>query len=536
MSFPALLKRLLVSGLWFLAFLILFTSTVNAQSKTPNPFNTNPDVEANLHNGAQIVLVETMSAMICQLAGVDYMNPGKKCIGMDPDSGKLGFVENGRGMIGVMGTLIGYTFVPPASSVQYVAYLKDNFGIAKPTYAANTTCNEKGLGFCGLIPVLELWKIMRNLVYLLFILIFIIIGLAIMLRVHIDPRTVMTVQNQIPKIIIGIVLVTFSFAIAGLLVDVMYVASYLLGNVISGAAPDAQSFSAVVTSNNPFDAANKTYEGGIFKIITDGSNSVTELVNSVFIDPNNGKNLFERTWGQGDILGGILVGIGSFILGMLAFLIILIGMIFVLIRLWVILIFAYINTLLDIVFAPFWFLLGLVPGSSAGFGGWFRDMIANLSVYPATIVMLMMANVFVQTVNDPTLPKGDLFVPPLLGNSQNVQAVAGIIALGFLFMLPNVLTIMRGALKAPKIDYGPVFKPAGVGAGVIAALPKRGFETLERRRYAKSVPYAYKGLFGLVSTYFGNPLLRPMPPDQPAGNRPSREPPLKGAGGGGESH
>lgn len=57
---------------------------------------------------------------------------------------------------------------PPASSIEYVAGIIDNFQnkkLAQPVYAQNT-----GFGFSALSPVLPVWRIFRNLAYLVFIL------------------------------------------------------------------------------------------------------------------------------------------------------------------------------------------------------------------------------------------------------------------------------------------------------------------------------------------------------------------------------
>ncbi|MEK9176308.1 MAG: hypothetical protein AAB520_02605, partial [Patescibacteria group bacterium] len=451
----------------FAIFYFLFAiAPVHAQSQssTVNVLNTNPDVEKNLHNVTQIVMMETMSAMMCQLTGRDPLSPNQKCLGVDPETGKIGFVGNGGGMISVMGTLISYTFVPPVSSTQYISYLKNNFGLIKPIYAQTSAeCKGPGMGFCGLKPVILLWATMRNFAYLIFILLFVVLGLAIMLRIHIDPRTVMTVQNQIPKIIVGLLLVTFSFSIAGLLVDTMYVASYLLGSVIASADVDRgqQDFRKIVTASNTFDAANKSYTGGVFGIVTDGSQTIHGLVNNLFLGPKPEDN-FANKFGNVEGVGGPLVGILSTFIEVLANIIIGIAVIYILIKLWIILVLSYINILLDVIFAPFWFLLGLLPGSEMGIGGWFKDMLANLAVYPATIAMLMLANVFLHALRG---ADGALFVPPVLGNAHSANEISGLIGLGFFFMLPNVLQIMKGAFKAPKIDLGPVFAPAGEAVG-----------------------------------------------------------------------
>src|SRR6185437_16773771 len=60
------------------------------------------------------------------------------------------------------------------------------------------------------------------------------------LRFRVDPRTVMTLQNQIPRVIIAILLITFSYAIAGALIDLMWTATYAGVNFISSAAPNSK--------------------------------------------------------------------------------------------------------------------------------------------------------------------------------------------------------------------------------------------------------------------------------------------------------
>src|SRR3989344_4691004 len=103
-----------------LVFCLFFTVPVSAQSEnptiTPSPYiqtnhnaisNTNPDVPKNLHNWTQTVMIEVMSAMTCQLAGIDPVNPKAQCLGVDQKTGKIGYAEGGGGgAIGVAGHMI----------------------------------------------------------------------------------------------------------------------------------------------------------------------------------------------------------------------------------------------------------------------------------------------------------------------------------------------------------------------------------------------------------------------------------------------
>ena len=85
-----------------------------------------------------------------------------------------------------------------------------NVGITQPVYA-------QGIGFSALTPTLQVWKAFRNLSYFLFIIIFIVVGFMIMFRAQINPQTVVTVQAALPKIVVTLIMITFSYAIAVLL-------------------------------------------------------------------------------------------------------------------------------------------------------------------------------------------------------------------------------------------------------------------------------------------------------------------------------
>lgn len=485
-------KLIEVSNFWrlFIVAVIFFTSfallglrnnahaynstsetSSNAQSYS-NSQEIDPNVPMNMHTGTQILMIEVLSALTCQLGGYDPLSTDHKCLGVDSRTGKIGFVQQGGGLVSVMGHLIDYTFVPPVSSAQYVAYMKDNFGITKSAYAQFSesdtnpcaTDTVRGVGFCGLLPVLPIWVTMRNIVYLILILVFVVIGLGIMLRIHIDPRTVMTVQNQIPKIIIGIVAITFSFAIAGFLIDIMWVTTYLFAGVITGAtngAIDTTHMTAVIRAGNPIDAAN-SLPNSILDIARETSSALANLIQHAVIERGQDLGVF------GDLAGGLI--------NIIAFLVFLIAIVVALLRLWVSLIFAYINIILDVIFAPFWIIAGLLPGSSMGVGAWARDLIANLAVFPVAISFFLLADYLIDAFsrsggpNEVTIVRS--FVPPLMGGTD-AKAVAALIGFGFILMLPNVMATVKAALKAPKINLGPIMGPIGVGGHIVGGTPKR---------------------------------------------------------------
>ena len=507
--------KLKISILLATCYLLFATVPAFAQSQNPhlNP-NTNPDVPKNLHTWTQNVMIEVMSAMSCQLSGIDTTNPKTQCLGVDQKTGKIGFVNGGGGAIGVAGKMIAMLYTPPLHTGDYFKYLANNFGIAKSAHAAT--------GFQGLRPIQSVWVAFRDIVYLLFVIIFIVIGLAIMLRVRIDPRTVMTIQNQIPKIIVGIILVTFSYAISGFLIDMMYTSIYLTGNLLTNASSQPASVvTGLIQSDNPFSAAKQA--AGVADPAWQSSQTVAKYI-SPFFDNTPGriitgilgyqllrfieqsgpvKNALEKVKigaktlgsilgtglgtivapGVGTIIGGVVgktvgeliaggigagigVAFGPFIIqqlfSIIAFLIIMIAVLWALFRLWFILILSYIYILIDVTLAPFWIAGGLIPGSPVTFTGWLRHIASSLLVFPLTIGLFLLGKIFIDAFGE--VQTANQFVPPLIGNPASTNAIGAIIGLGIILLTPNVLTMAQKALKAPQLDVGSAMRAIGAGA------------------------------------------------------------------------
>lgn len=413
-------------------------------------FAQEPQPKQDLHTYTQTVMIEVMSSLTCVLAGVDPVNPSQKCLGIA--NGKIGPVDSSGGAIGAMGSLIALTYTPSLNTGDYVRYLAGNFGVTKSAYA-----QQNGIGLQGLSPLVPIWAAFRNITYLLFVLIFLAIGFAIMLRVRIDPRTVMSIENQIPKIIIGLILVTFSFAIVGFLIDLMWLFIYLVIGVfrtipgvnISDSFANIQGLNALEVANN--------ISGGIFGIATNSTNGIREIVTGLFAGEGTPLNALSDIPGLGGILGGIANGIIS----VLFFIIIAIAILFSLFRLWFTLIKAYVMILIVAVFSPFWILAGMLPGSKLSFVSLLRELGANLVSFPATIVLFLLAKTFIDAFAGPS--ENPLFVPPLIGNPGDYKALGAIVGLGMILIAPDINKMMRRALQAPDFDFSAIGQAIGVG-------------------------------------------------------------------------
>lgn len=129
------------------------------------------------------------------------------------------------GALGATTSLISMLYVnPPVRTANYLASVGENLGIVKEAHAQVT-----GSGAGVLDPILKLWQVSRNISYLIMIIIFVIIGLMVMFRQRINPQTVITAQAALPGLVIGLILITFSYFLASLLTDTAFIATDLVG-------------------------------------------------------------------------------------------------------------------------------------------------------------------------------------------------------------------------------------------------------------------------------------------------------------------
>jgi hypothetical protein len=458
---------------------LLIPPLASAQTYTAN---TNYGIQNNLHNNTQVVLIETMSAVLCQLVGIDAINPNQPCLSIDRTTNKIGFIRTQNtktdsnhlgGILGLTVSLIGMTYNLPIHTTDYTQYIASNFGLIKQVYA-------QGSGFTNLTPLLSLWTRVRNLAYLAFVIVFVIIGFAIMLRIKIDPRTTMSIQNQIPKVIISILLITFSYAIAGLLIDAMWVTTYTGVNLLAGetACPNSTTETVASTAtgqfyNSPFSFVGELLKCSPAESIIELSWKVSMAVGSILSDivlaafnvDNSTTSChigLNMDWGQCG--RAITFGLIRDIVAILAVLIFAIAIIVQLFRVWLALIKAYLFLVYYTLVSPLWILLGLPFGSTRyGFSGWIRHMLYALSIYPITIFLFVIAIVL---ANDPNINSTvNNFIPPLVANPNINHSMGYILALAVILIAPEVTNMMRESFKVEQSKHIPAIMAAvGVGA------------------------------------------------------------------------
>jgi len=318
---------------------------------------------------------------------------------------------------------------PPASGIQYFAQMKDNFLGIPAAYA-------QGVGFQGLQPLLPVWRAFRNVVYILSSLIFIVIGIMIMLRVKISPQAVINVQNAIPKLITALILVTFSYAIAGLIIDLMYVVqSVVLATVFTGLGKSlATSLLNPSTPNVSTSFANLSNFnwGSVFFLSIKNIPILVFSSIGAIIGAIVGFFVGIPVPVVGNVIGAIAgAGIG----GLLFALIVGIMVLFLVVKFLFGLLKCYVTLIFKIVIAPLEIGMGAFPNSKLGFGSWIMDVLANIAVFPVSLIFLVLVNVISESSAGPPT----LWSPSIINfGGLTSGAVPALIALAGLMLLAKL--------------------------------------------------------------------------------------------------
>lgn len=417
------LNLLLITGLFLgnagvakASILDLFKRN-SAKKEVDKLIEASTDDKINLHNTGSSTFSILLTTGVAHTIGIKGAASTNVWNNLTNEDQAMLLDKYGNGAISDTTNWIAYLYTPPASSQTYIADILNDMHVIPKAYA-------QGVGFASLDPILETWKIFRNAAYLFFAIIFIIIGFMIMLRSKIDGQTVVTAQQAIPQIIISLLFVTFSYAIAGFLIDAMYVLMYLMIGLFG----------------ENTDLLNKNFLQMGVEFVTSGTSATFSTVNEAV------KEMADIAL-IGDALG--------FTSGVLLALIIGIAILIGVFRLFFELLKTYVTIVISIAFSPITLMLGAVPGKKV-FGEWIKNLMGNLLVFPAVLLILIMH----KKMTDVSIVTGG-FVPPYLltnvGGAGNALTAA--VGIGLLLVMPEIVEKIKTAFGADKGMFAAFMAP-----------------------------------------------------------------------------
>lgn len=352
----------------------------------------------------------------------------------------------------------------PISIVRLFEWYRQKLNPASPAYA------QAGFGF-GLLggeeTIIELWTVFRNAAYGLVAIGLVIAGFMIMFRMKISPQAVVTIQTAIPRLVITLILITFSYAIVGLIFDLIWVLTILFANLLGANA----NLIEAVTHNSVFgfffDSA-VMWRGLLASLAILGSS-----LSTIFFSLATAGLLPLIIW----IIVGVMVLATAF-------------------RIFWMLIKAYIYIVLYMIISPAWIFLGVIPGVK-GASAWFKNIISQAIVFPTTAILLVLAAQLIQfrwhdffeglmNAITESLSRSSSHLP-LMGPMSGLQARV-ILALGIIFFTPNIAKsiqqLMRVATLGEGLSFAEILAPAAAAWGSFPAMELR--EAAARAAYEKA--------------------------------------------------
>ncbi len=384
------------------------------------------------------------------------------------------------GVLGIQKEFIATFYNNQLSSKEYIADILDNIGIPQISSAY-----AQGTGYQAMTPFLDFWKVFRNLAYSLYIIMFVVVGIMIMLRTKVNAQTIISIQTALPNLLITLILITFSYAIVGFMIDLMYFLIYFIVYLISSVgiieAPK------MITRLMSYSA---------WSVVFEGRNSIISAVSS---------SIGSVLWNLGS--GGI--GVAGAILSMVSpmYLIVAVAFAIAMLKLMLALVQSYVMLIVQTITAPLQILMNAMPGSKA-FSGWLKKTASYLIPFPVAAGMFIFSAILVGNPTDKTLLNGfggdanpfgvnenaeiyqnreSMWLPPftLTGARANPGSADILTLIGFFvfLMTPSAVKMAQEWLQVKESPYASEAMAGFIG---IAKTPITGISSMVSRRYNES--------------------------------------------------
>jgi hypothetical protein len=508
------------------------TNTDSGSSTPPSTLNyleinADASVPRNQHTFFQAAMIESLSAFVCLLAGIDPINPSIPCLGVDPTTNKLSYNQPAQdpnaspevgGLLGAGAGMIGYLYTPAVSGIEEARYMAQDFGIVKTVQAAPID------GFTGLEPIRALWRASRNIAFFIAMLAFLFIGFGIMLRLPIAPRVVMTLQNQIPAAIIALIFIPFSLSIMGFLSDAMWGITYTGLNVIGSARTgtlancpaDRNTITGQATRTlmqTPIGYFTSVFQercgdaGGISNITVRVSkaigNVVRDTMRALFI-PDNANNDcgFTSKAGIAACLGNALGAFFDWVVRIAMMVIIFVAILVALFKIWWDLLKRYIRFLFYTIASPIYAIVHFMPGQPLGIGSIFRNVGATVLPFPLTAWLFEGLRVISDKYANDT---GNYLVFPLIG--QPNFEIGWVMVIGGILTATGIGKFVDGSLKAHKSTGAMAAGFMGT-AGAIGGFAQKNWKHVNRRNPQTHAP---EGIVAMARDKMSSTLPRAIP-------------------------
>jgi hypothetical protein len=354
-----------------------------------------------------------------------------------------------------------------------------------------------------------IWGQFRNVAYLFYVVVLVVVGFMIMFRKNLPGQVVVSLGNTIPHIVLGLVLVTFSFAIVGIVMDLGKVSMNVIGNMFvsaysttdsSASKGDLVAVESVGSLTN--QALKKAKKDGLIvkgiskipivgetlaNVITGTGGTTTAIVGQslMLYKLSEGTKAVQGVDGNIDtglpgVEAGVDIGLKAVEIGtditlasivrvgiatlLIRNIILLLVCLYASFRLFVTMLMTYLKLFMNVVFAPIQIMLGSLPGNFNMTVNWFKSVVANVLVFVGIYLVVNLFAYLSQAV-DPS--QFNFFGNKGVFWPDWIVSLEGVILIGGYLFAANMPAIINGALQV-----GPSKEMSAVGQSVQKAASK----------------------------------------------------------------
>ena len=333
------------------------------------------------------------------------------------------------------------------------------------------------------IQLSALWSITRNIAYLFFVIAMIIIGFMIMFRNKIGGQVMVTVSNSIPRIIVCLILVTFSFAISGIMLDLGKMAMNIVSKTMAKAQYEVTgepvaSVDIAGVGNLMDRAVYELEEGDRISLDIAEDSKTEEELNEILKKAHYDEIENDDSWvGKAkstavkillranlsllthalkgarisvpflDIVKNIvitgLVEIPNFSRLLKSVLFLLIAA-FASFKLFITILTSYAKIFVNVVLGPIQIAMGAIPGNFNSVTRWFKTILSNVLVFPTIVAILEFAKFFALAIRPEKFVffgQSGVFLP------DGFISIGGVFFIAGYFFAANAPNLIKGIIK-----------------------------------------------------------------------------------------
>lgn len=393
-----------------------------------------------------------------------WVNPVKFEEELTPAGETISYYEGG--MVSKMNAMVIKLYYEQSqhlSGVEHIADTIESAGLVQPVQASPT-------GYVMFSPIQDLWRISRNIALAFIIVIGLGLALMIMLRVQ-QGQGYVTIMNALPKLVVTVILILFSYTIAGLLVDLgnvaertlvdlYYTEETIVREIYQGAAVPTWYPNRLIENRadptGPLKSADpKERDMHLFRLMSrfvtfDHWRENERLSISNILGTPTGISIFDNILKP---LEGIAGGEGERVTDAVVRLVLGITILTGVFKIFFTLLRAFGEMIIYTIFSPIAFLA--YPLSPSALMSWVRGFLANSLLFPGTFFMIFLASMFYGFGNNAPFYTVDQniaeFAPDLLtfttGGPGNVDFLSKMVALTIVLMIPALRPFIMQQLK-----------------------------------------------------------------------------------------